>query len=78
MPLWVPLGKRAERPLEAFHDVTPTLSCAVLLALRRTPRQRMVPFHEIRTMSPEAFVQVLAKELGAAGVVAGRNYRFGA
>lgn len=28
-------------------------------------------------MSPEAFVELLAKELGAAGVVAGANYRFG-
>jgi FAD synthase len=28
-------------------------------------------------MSPEEFVQVLAHDLGAAGVVAGINYRFG-
>lgn len=28
-------------------------------------------------MSPEAFVQLLAAELGAAGVVVGSNYRFG-
>ncbi len=37
----------------------------------------MVPFHEIRSMSPEQFVTLLAKDLRASGVVAGRNYRFG-
>jgi FAD synthase len=38
----------------------------------------MLPFREIRTMPPEEFVAVVARELGASGVVAGRNYRFGA
>jgi len=28
-------------------------------------------------MQPEEFVKVLAKEMGAVGVVAGSNYRFG-
>jgi FAD synthase len=37
----------------------------------------MLPFQDIRAMSPEQFVAVLARDLGAAGVVAGRNYRFG-
>jgi FAD synthase len=40
-------------------------------------RQHYLPFAAIRSMSPEAFVQLLQQELGAAGVVAGINYRFG-
>lgn len=44
----------------------------------RTPRMRYLPFSEIRSMSPEDFVEVLARKLGATGVVAGSNYRFGA
>ncbi|KAF6266006.1 hypothetical protein COO60DRAFT_638565 [Scenedesmus sp. NREL 46B-D3] len=40
-------------------------------------RQHYIPFAAIRAMSPEAFVQLLQRELGAAGVVAGANYRFG-
>ncbi|KAG2493236.1 hypothetical protein HYH03_008652 [Edaphochlamys debaryana] len=40
-------------------------------------RLRTLPFSLIRGMSPEAFVALLAADLGAAGVVAGRNYRFG-
>lgn len=41
------------------------------------PRMRYLPFSEIRSMSPEAFVEILAKQLGAVGVVTGANYRFG-
>lgn len=41
----------------------------------RVPRQRSIPFHDIRTMSPEAFVKLLAVDLQAVGVVAGSNYR---
>ncbi|KXZ54328.1 hypothetical protein GPECTOR_5g411 [Gonium pectorale] len=41
------------------------------------PRLRTLPFSLIRGMSPEEFVALLARDLGAAGVVAGRNYRFG-
>ncbi len=44
---------------------------------RWAPRLRTIPFHLIRGMSPEEFVRVLAHDLRAAGVVAGRNYRFG-
>ena len=43
----------------------------------RAPRQRTIPFGEIRTMQPEEFVRVLAEDLGTAAVVAGSNYRFG-
>eukprot|EP00198_Chlamydomonas_reinhardtii_P009763 XP_001699100.1 riboflavin biosynthesis protein [Chlamydomonas reinhardtii] len=43
----------------------------------RVVRLRTMPFGQIRGMSPEEFVALLARDLGAAGVVAGRNYRFG-
>lgn len=43
-----------------------------------TPRMRYLPFKEIRSMSPEDFVEVLARKLCATGIVAGSNYRFGA
>jgi len=46
--------------------------------IHRVPRQRMIPFHKIRSMQPEEFVQLLVHDLRAAGVVAGCNYRFGA
>ncbi|GBF97671.1 FAD synthetase chloroplastic [Raphidocelis subcapitata] len=46
-------------------------------AADRAVRQRYIPFAAIRSLSPEAFVALLARDLGAAGVVAGVNYRFG-
>lgn len=36
-----------------------------------------IPFQEVRSLSPEAFIEVLAKDLCVAGVVVGSNYRFG-
>lgn len=40
-------------------------------------RQHYIPFSAIRSMSPEEFVELIVKDLKAAGVVAGTNYRFG-
>ena len=42
-----------------------------------TPHMRYLPFGQIRHQSPREFVEMLARDLGAAGVVAGTNYRFG-
>ena len=42
-----------------------------------TPHMRYLPFGQIRHQSPREFVKMLARDLGAAGVVAGTNYRFG-
>jgi hypothetical protein len=39
--------------------------------------QRYIPFSEVRQLSPQAFVNILAQQLRPAGVVAGINYRFG-
>ncbi|CAD7695701.1 unnamed protein product [Ostreobium quekettii] len=41
------------------------------------PSMRYLPFEEIRGLSPEDFVRLLAEELGAKGIVAGQNYKFG-
>lgn len=43
----------------------------------KTPRMRCVPFGAVRQLSPEDFVSALARDLRAAGVVVGLNYRFG-
>lgn len=37
----------------------------------------LMPRPQVRSMSPEAFVELLAAELHVAGVVVGSNYRFG-
>jgi FAD synthetase len=71
------LGWPARLPLVAPPDRARVLAAWAGACGGRTPRQRFLPFAEIRGMSPQQFVAVLAQELGAAGVVAGRNYRFG-
>lgn len=38
---------------------------------------RYLPFARVRHKSPEEFFELLVNELGAQGVVAGANYRFG-
>ena len=41
------------------------------------PREHCLPFAAVRALSPQDFVQLLAGDLHAAGVVVGENYRFG-
>ncbi len=65
-------------PLVAPPDRARVLaSWAPACARGAPPRLRTIPFHLIRRMPPEDFVRLLAEQLGATGVVAGRNYRFG-
>jgi len=71
------LGLPVRQPLVASCDRPRVLQSWTQHCNGRVPRQRMIPFHEIRTMPPEAFVALLAHNLRAAGVVAGSNYRFG-
>jgi len=40
-------------------------------------RQRYVPFASVRSLPPEAFVDLLRGQMRAAGAVAGANFRFG-
>jgi FAD synthase len=71
------LGWPIRKPLVPLCDRPRVLSSWQAACMDRCPRQRFIPFHEIRTMSPEDFVRVLAEDLKAKGVVAGSNYRFG-
>lgn len=38
---------------------------------------RVLPFLDVRELRPEEFVRLLVEEVGAAGVVCGRDWRFG-
>uniref|UniRef100_A0A7S3R5L5 FAD synthase n=1 Tax=Dunaliella tertiolecta TaxID=3047 RepID=A0A7S3R5L5_DUNTE len=67
----------ARLPLVAPCDRARVLQLWARSCRGRVPRQRMIPFHQIRSMQPEEFVQLLSENLRAAGVVAGCNYRFG-
>ncbi|KAG1674160.1 hypothetical protein FOA52_015791 [Chlamydomonas sp. UWO 241] len=71
------LGWPIRQPLVAPSDRPRVLSSWADACAGRLVRQRAVPFREIREMSAEAFVKLLAHDLKAKGVVAGANYRFG-
>ena len=56
----------------------PLLHCRIRQPADPNPRSlSSPPCTQVRTMSPEAFVELLAAELQVAGVVVGANYRFG-
>ncbi|KAJ9533488.1 hypothetical protein QJQ45_026565, partial [Haematococcus lacustris] len=71
------LGWPPRLPLVAPPDRPRVLASWQGVCGGRAPRQRLVPFREIRGLSPAQFVELLAHDLGVAGVVAGSNYRFG-
>lgn len=71
------LGWPARPPLVAPCDRSRVLRSWTSACGGLTPRQRYLPFREIRHMAPQEFVKCLALDLQAAGVVAGANYRFG-
>ncbi|KAL4424006.1 hypothetical protein ABPG75_001307 [Micractinium tetrahymenae] len=71
------LGWPARLPLVAPCDRQRVLDSWAAHCQGRQPQECAIPFAEVRTMSPEAFVELLAAELQAAGVVVGSNYRFG-
>jgi hypothetical protein len=71
------LGWPKRLPLVAACDRPRVLYSWTDVCQGKTPIQRTLPFAEIRTMSPSEFVSLLANKLGARGVVAGSNYRFG-
>jgi FAD synthetase len=64
-------------PLVAPSDRERVLRSWAPFCSGEAPRQRYIPFTEVRMLSPEEFVRVLAEDLHAKGVVVGRNYRFG-
>ncbi|KAI3432282.1 hypothetical protein D9Q98_003842 [Chlorella vulgaris] len=71
------LGWPARLPLVAPCDRQRVLATWGLHCQGHVPRECAIPFAEVRNLSPEAFVQLMAEELQVAGVVVGSNYRFG-
>lgn len=71
------LGWPARLPLVAPNDRARVLASWTTFCHGRTPQQRYIPFSMVRSLSPEAFVKVLARDLQVSGVVVGQNYRFG-
>lgn len=64
-------------PLVAPCDRRRVLSSWKRACLNTVPREHRIPFGDVRNMAPEDFVELLARDLGAKGVVVGSNYRFG-
>ena len=71
------LGWKKRLPIVPMCDKPRVLTSWTSHCNGLTPHMRFLPFREIRFMSAEDFVRLLAEELGAVGVVAGENYRFG-
>lgn len=71
------LGWAPRRPLVAPDDRARVLGSWAAACGGTAPRQRVIPFAAVRTLSPAAFVDVLIGALGARHVVVGAGYRFG-
>lgn len=71
------LGWHPRLPLVAAEDRKRVLNSWSAVCGGVTPRECYIPFKDIRTMSPESFINLLANELKVKGIVVGRNYRFG-
>ena len=71
------LGWAPRRPLVSPDDRGRVLAGWAAACGGCAPRERVVPFSAVRTLSPSAFVDVLTGSLGAAHVVVGEGYRFG-
>ena len=71
------LGWDPRLPLVAPCDRERVLSSWKKDCLGTVPKEHIIPFSEVRKMSPEEFVDLLDVDLGVKGVVVGSNYRFG-
>ncbi|CAG9463683.1 unnamed protein product [Pedinophyceae sp. YPF-701] len=71
------LGWEERRPIVAPVDRPRVLRQWANHCRGLVPHQRFLPFDKVRSMSPREFVELLAYDLGATGVVVGSNYRFG-
>lgn len=71
------LGWPARLPLVAHSDRKRVMKCWADSCGGQIPAECGIPFKEVREMSPESFVSLLANDLQVAGVVVGSNYRFG-
>ncbi len=70
------LGWEEKLPVVAPGDRARVLEMWKAACEGKTVREHVIPFADIRRMSPEEFVSTL-KDIGVGGVVAGANYRFG-
>ena len=70
------LGWEEKLPVVAPEDRARVLEMWKAACEGKTVREHVIPFADIRRMSPEEFVSTL-KDIGVGGVVAGANYRFG-
>ena len=70
------LGWEEKLPVVAPEDRARVLEMWKAACEGKTVREHVIPFADIRRMSPEEFVSTL-KDIGMGGVVAGANYRFG-
>jgi FAD synthase len=71
------LGWQPKLAVVAEADRDRVLSTWTEICRGKRVREIVVPFAEVRKMSPEEFVRFLRDELNVAGVVAGSDYRFG-
>ncbi|PIN06590.1 FAD synthetase [Handroanthus impetiginosus] len=71
------LGWEPRAPIVAKCDRRRILSSWAPFCGDIIPKEYNVEFSRVRNLSPQQFVEKLAKELGVRGVVAGQNYRFG-
>ena len=70
------LGWEEKLPVVAPGDRARVLEMWKAACEGKTVREHVIPFADIRRMSPEEFVSTL-KDIGVGGVVAGANYRVG-
>ena len=71
------LGWEKRLPLVAHCDRQRVLKTWEKVCCGAVPAECRIPFAEVRTMSPEEFVELLVIELGVKGIIVGSNYRFG-
>lgn len=71
------LGWEPRAPIVAKCDRERVLSSWAPYCGNVIPREIEVEFSKVRCLTPQQFVEKLAKELRVQGVVAGQNYRFG-
>lgn len=71
------MGWPQRPPLVAMYDRPRVLRSWAAFCNGHVPEQRLVPFADVRNMSPEAFVHLLAEDFQVAGIVVGEGFRFG-
>ncbi|KAF4368686.1 hypothetical protein G4B88_015984 [Cannabis sativa] len=71
------LGWESRPPIVAKCDRKRVFSSWSPYCGNVAPREFEIEFSSVRCLSPQEFIEKLAKDLGVSGVVAGENYRFG-